>query len=121
MPFAKGNKLWAKGLEVRKENKQKPNDYMRIFIDGSFERYIQLMEKLQGNQEITKEEREFMDRLEKSFDFNYQRLSRSTLSGDPDAPLFDPNSHAAKLAKNLSGTLPKVQVDTKDDTGESTA
>jgi hypothetical protein len=55
---------------------------MQIFIDGSFEKYMDLQEKLYNGEEVTKEQREYMDRLEKNFPYRFAKRANVDDKGD---------------------------------------
>ena len=80
--FAKGNKLWKRGLEIRKQNQAEIEKMMITFVNGSFESYIDFMEKLKDNKDLTKSEKEFMDRLEKQFEFAFAKRARVDKNGE---------------------------------------
>ena len=75
MPFAKGNTLWAKGLAVKKEMNEKKEELMITIVNGGLEDYIDKLVMLRDKQDLTKEEREFMDRFERLIPYGYGKKS----------------------------------------------
>lgn len=80
--FAKGNKLWKRGLEVRKQKQAEIEKMMITFVNGSFESYVDFMEKLRDDKDLTKSEKEFMDRLERQFEFAFPKRARVDKNGE---------------------------------------
>lgn len=108
MPFEKGNTLWKEGLKAKKENKLLINELMSIAVSGGFSDYVNKLDQLSKKKELTKQELEFMDRLEKLFEYAVPKLARTEMTG--------------KDGKDIKGILvylpQKNGVETTPDTGE---
>lgn len=90
MPFQKGNQLWKKGLKARKEKDRRLNDIFVTLVDGGIEYYGDMLNTLANKQSLTDEEKEFMDRLEKMFEYVQPKLARSEHTGKGGKELPQP-------------------------------
>lgn len=81
MPFAKGNKLWQKGLEVREEKSRKIDSLMMTLTNGGIDRYAEIMDKLADGDDITKAERDYLDRIDSWREYVLPKLARKELTG----------------------------------------
>ncbi len=81
MTFQKGNTLWKKGWDVKLERQQKVDQFFLIAGSGGMERYGELLEDLSNGVDLTKEEKEYMDRFEKLFQYMKAKKTDVT-SGD---------------------------------------
>jgi hypothetical protein len=81
MPFEKGNNLWKKGLEARKQKDDMLTEFFEIVVTGGIEVYAQKLAHLSEGKELTKEELDFMDRVEKLFEYVRPKLGRTEVTG----------------------------------------
>jgi hypothetical protein len=83
MVFKKGDKeIPMKGVEARKRNKEEREKLMVEFVTGKFDSYEKFMEQLRQGKEVGENERQFMDRLEKQFEFAFPKRNRVDKNGD---------------------------------------
>ena len=88
MPFQKGNKLWEKSLQAKKENKEKIDLFLRTLAGSGMDRYAQIIDKLADGKKLTKAEEEYMNRLEGWREYVRPKLARSELTGKDGKDLF---------------------------------
>lgn len=77
MPFQKGNKLWMKGIETKKEKQQKIEAFIATLANGGMERYAEIMDKLADNKELTKAEVQYLDRIDGWREYVLPKLART--------------------------------------------
>jgi len=71
----KGNQ--ALGVQAKKEQKQQQNEVIVNAITGGFEPYNKLIQRLSEGEELTKAEKEYMDRIEKWVEYSIPKLART--------------------------------------------
>jgi len=76
MPFNKDNavELGRKGGQVKKTGVQ---EYLEYLASGAARGYYERLEKQKNGKELTKPEREFMDRFERQTEYIAPKLSRT--------------------------------------------
>ena len=89
MAFEKNNKLWKKSVEARYENKGKLGELMEIAVQGGFADYAEKLSRLNDKEKLEKPEQEFMDRLERLFEYVTPKKARTEHTGKDgkDLPL----------------------------------
>jgi ribosomal 50S subunit-associated protein YjgA (DUF615 family) len=65
MPFAKGNTLWKKSQQARKENRKRADQFIEMLATGGLEAYGDFMDALAKGEDILKPQKEFLDRMER--------------------------------------------------------
>jgi len=90
MTFQKGNKLWEKGIEVKKQNQAKIDAFLMAIADSGIEKYGSMMGKLADGVELPKPNKEYMDRLEGWAEFVRPKLSRAEVTGKDGKDLPQP-------------------------------
>lgn len=90
MTFQKGNKLWQKGLAIRKEKSEKIDLFLTTLAGGGMDNYARIMDKLLDGEELTKAEAEYMDRLEGWREWVRPKLSRTEHTGKDGKDLPQP-------------------------------
>jgi len=88
MPFQKGNKLWKEGLKVRQEKGHKIDEFLLIVANGGIEQYADILDKLARDVELSKQEIEYMDRIERWVEYIKPKLARKELTGKDGEKLF---------------------------------
>ena len=76
MPFAKGNTLWKEAKIAKAEKQAKIDEFMYILADDGMAKYADIMDKLAQGIELTKQEIEYMDRMEKWTEYIRPKLAR---------------------------------------------
>lgn len=88
MPFQKNNKLWQKGLAVKKAKQEKIDEFFIVTQLGGRERYLDLLQKLADGEDLSKGQIEFMDRYEKLWPYVKAKYSsvdqKTTIEGEVD-------------------------------------
>jgi hypothetical protein len=99
MPFEKDNKLWKKSHEAAKDNKNKLNDLMELVVTGGFTDYAEKLSRLNDKEKLEKPEQEFMDRLERMFEYVAPKKARTELTGKDGKDLPTPILEIASKKK----------------------
>ena len=111
MPFEKGNQLWKKGLAARKAKDDRLAEFFEIVVTGGIEVYAQKLSELSQGEELTKEELDFMDRVERLFEYVRPKLARTEITGK-----------GGKEFKGVQVYLPqKNGMETTSEAGDSTS
>ncbi len=66
----------AKGKIARKENIRRENEMIVTAITGGFIPYEEKIQKIQKEEELTKPELDYMDRIEKWVEYSIPKLAR---------------------------------------------
>ena len=77
MTFQKGNQLWKKGLEQKKEKEKKIESFLITLADGGMENYARIMDGLANQVEPSKADIAYMDRLEGWREYVVPKLARN--------------------------------------------
>jgi len=77
MPFPKGNSLWRKGIEAKKEKKEMMDEFFGIIASGGISKYAGKLEGLSDGEELSKPEESFMNRMEFWAEFVKPKLGRT--------------------------------------------
>jgi hypothetical protein len=77
MPFKKGNTIWKDSHKSRAENKTRLSEFLDVIADGGIVEYANRLDDLANSIELTKEEREFMDRFEGWREYVAPKLART--------------------------------------------
>lgn len=99
--FSKGNTLWQKGLEVKKDRRAKIEEFFLVMQIGGQSKYVELQDALSKGIEITKEEREFMDRAERLWPYVQPKLSSKQVTGKDGGPIELSVSKLEEIEKAL--------------------
>lgn len=90
MTFQKGNQLWKKGLQSKKEQKSRMAQFIALVASGGITEYTDKLEKQSQGVELTKPEVEFMDRIERLIEYVQPKLARTELTGKDGKDLPQP-------------------------------
>lgn len=92
--------LGRQGAAQRKQNVIEREKLMFEFVNSKLGSYEEFMEQLRQGKEVGENERQFMDRLEKQFEFAFPKLSRAVLTGENGTALFPLEQAQKILQKN---------------------
>lgn len=95
--------LQAKGVEARKENKERRERFLVDLVMGNGEAYNSMLEKLRDDQDLTKNQKEFLDRLEKNFEFVIPKRARVDEKGETVRHGIFEIEQATKILENVNG------------------
>jgi len=87
MPFEKGNNLWKKGIEAKKENKEVVTNFFKIVASGGIKTYGEKLGKLALDEGLGDNEKQFMDRFEKLIPYVKPLLNRTEHTGKDGKPI----------------------------------
>lgn len=108
MPFATGNQLWKDSHASRLANKESMLDILFGELgNGGADAYGEKMEQLALKNDLTKPEKEFMDRYEKLLEYIAPKRAREDGKGNPDLGLgtFISEEHKAKAKAAITQFL----------------
>lgn len=118
MPFQKGNKLWEKGIETKKENQARMDSFISTLANGGMERYAQIMDNLADGKELKKHELQYLDRIDGWREYVLPKLARTeskvdtthTFTQYDNKPDTDLQAELNRLSNNLSRANKKESV-----------
>lgn len=84
--FQKGNKLGIIASKVREKNKQ---DLWALIAGDHRDSYNELLEALRDDKQLSKEQKEFMDRVERLFPYTKAKKTEETVIIEDKRILLD--------------------------------
>jgi len=102
MTFQKGNDLWRKGLEVRKQQRTYLETFLVTLGREGLERYADKLITLSQKEELTKPEKEFMDRFEGWREYIVPKLARTEITGKDGADLIPKEVQRDRILRFLT-------------------
>ena len=105
MPFATGNQLWKDSHASRLANKESMLDILFGELgNGGADAYGEKMEQLALKNDLTKPEKEFMDRYEKLLEYIAPKRAREDGKGNPDlgTSIYISDEHKAAAQKAIT-------------------
>lgn len=88
MPFQPKNKLWKLSVDSRLERKEVLNRFLEEIGINGVNKYKELLERIGNSAKLSPEEKLFMQKIEKLFEYIIPKLSRTELTGNKENPIM---------------------------------
>lgn len=105
--------LSRKAAKARKENKERRERFLLDLVMGNGKDYRQKLEELKDDKDLSKNEREFLDRMERNFPYVFAKRAPVNDKGETvEQSLFAPGD-AEKILEAYGRANTKGDSDTK--------